>query len=311
MNIVFLDEKTMGGVPNLTLLAELGNYTSYPVTLPDERKIRIRNADIAITCKVLIDRDIIDSCPTLKLICVAATGTNNVDVEYAQAKGILVKNVAGYSTESVAQSTLGLALALVNKTAYYDDYVKSGRYSGSDMFTHYGPVFFELRGKNLGIIGLGNIGRRVAELFEVFGMNIHYHSVSGKNTEAKYQHLSLNELLAASDIVSIHCPLTEKSRNLINRGNIHLMKSSAILINMARGGIVNEMDVVEALDNDAIAGFGTDVYEKEPMDKESPFLKVSKPDRILLAPHIAWTSMEARILLIEKIVENIKSFQKK
>jgi glycerate dehydrogenase len=309
MNIVFLDEKTMGGVPNLTLLAKLGNYTSYPITLHDERKTRISNADIVVACKVMIDREIIDSCPSLKMICVAATGTNNVDVEYAQAKGIVVKNVAGYSTESVAQSTIGITLALVNKTAYYDAYVKSGGYAASDMFTHYGPGYFELRGKNLGIIGLGSIGRRVAEIFEVFGMKIHYHSVSGKNTEGGYQHLPLNELLAISDIVSIHCSLTDKSRNIINLENIQLMKSSAILINMARGGIVNENDVVKALNNDVIAGFGTDVYEKEPMDKESPFLRVKNPDRLVLAPHMAWTSIEARTLLIEKIVENIISFK--
>lgn len=308
MNIVFLDAQTMGEVPNLKNLEKLGNYTSYPITLPHERKERVKDADIIITCKVLIDKEIIDYCTSLKLICVAATGTNNVDVEYAHYKSIEVKNVAGYSSESVAQLTIGMALSLINQLSYYDNFVKSGNYSRSDMFTHYGPAFFELRGKTLGIIGLGNIGKRVAEIFEVFGMNVVFHSVSGRNPEAKYKHLSLSELLAVSDIVTIHCPLTPLTKNLINRNNISLMKPSSILINMARGGIVNELDMVQSINQGLISGFGTDVFEKEPMDANSPFFNIMYPDKVILTPHIAWTSIEARTLLIDKLINNIRVF---
>ena len=308
MNIVFLDAKTMGEVANLKNLEKLGKYTSYPITLPHERKGRVKDADIIITCKVIIDKEIIDYCSSLKLICVAATGTNNVDIEYAHSKGIEVKNVAGYSSESVAQLTICMALALINSISHYDNFVKSGNYSRSDMFTHYGPAFFELKGKNLGVIGLGNIGKRVAEIFEVFGMNIVYHSVSGKNLEAKYKHLNLNELLAVSDIVTIHCPLTPLTKNLINSNNISLMKSSSVLINMARGGIVNEVDMVSAINKGLISGFGTDVFEREPMDIHSPFFDIKYPFRVILTPHIAWTSVEARTLLIDKLVNNIKNF---
>lgn len=308
MNIVFLDAKTMGEVPNLSDLENLGNYTSYSLTLPSERKERIAGADIVITCKVVIDKEVIDSCPSLKLICVAATGTNNVDVDYACSKGIEVKNVAGYSSESVAQLTVAMALSLVNRLSYYDRFVKSGDYSRSRMFTHYGPSFYELRGKTAGIIGLGNIGKRVAELLGAFGMRIVYHSVSGKNLNSPWKHADLDELLSASDLICIHCPLTDKTRNLINRTSISLMKSSAILINMARGGIVNEPDMAEALDNNKIGGFAADVYETEPMNPESPFLKLKEQERVILTPHIAWTSVEARTRLIQKLVENIKTF---
>lgn len=308
MEIVFLDAKTMGEVPNLKNLEKLGDYTSYPTTLPHERKERIKTANIIITCKVIIDKEMIDSCKDLRLICVAATGINNVDVEYAQSKGIIVKNVAGYSTESVAQLTVSMVLALVNRIGYYDRFVKMGEYSRSDMFTHYGPSFFELKGKNLGIIGLGNIGSRVAEIFSAFKMNIFYHSVSGKNISEKYKHLELNKLLSLSDIITVHCPLTSLTKDLIRKENISLMKSGAILINMARGGIVNEPDIVEALNSNMIGAFGTDVFEKEPMAADSPFLKLKSNDNVIFTPHIAWTSVEARTMLIEKLEYNIKTF---
>lgn len=308
MNIVFLDTKTMGEVPTLKNLEKLGNYTSYPITLPHERKERVVSADVIITCKVIIDKELIDSCPHLKLICVAATGMNNVDVEYAQSKGITVKNVAGYSTESVAQLTITMVLALLSRIAYYDQFVKSGEYSRSDMFTHYGPSFFELKGKTLGIIGLGNIGSRVAEIFSAFGMDIVYHSVSGTNMSSKYKHLKLNNLLSVCDIITIHCPLTPLTKNLINKQNISLLKPGVILINMARGGIVNENDISDALNSNWLGAFGTDVFEKEPMAADSPFVKLKNKDNVILTPHIAWTSVEARTLLIEKLIDNIQTF---
>jgi lactate dehydrogenase-like 2-hydroxyacid dehydrogenase len=308
MKIVFLDDQTMGEVPNLELLRTLGDYSAYPITLPQERKDRIAGVEIIITCKVIIDKEMIDFCKTLRLICVAATGTNNVDVEYAHNKGIEVKNVTGYSSESVTQLTVGMLLSLTNKISYYDNYVKSGAYTQSPIFTHYGPIFSELKGKTAGIIGLGTIGSRVAEILEAFKMKVIYHSVSGNTKTSKYPSVSLNELLSTADAVLIHCPLTPSSRYIINKTNIPLLKSSSILINMARGGIVNETDMVEALNKNLIAGFATDVYEKEPMETNSPFLSLKSPEKVILTPHIAWISSEARILLIDGIIENIRSF---
>jgi glycerate dehydrogenase len=309
MNIVFLDEKTMGDVPNLHRIKELGHYAGYSVTLPDERIIRAQNADIVITCKVVIDKQVMDACRNLKLICVAATGTNNIDMDYARQKGIVVKNVAGYSTESVAQMTLGMILCLSNRLPYFDQYVKSGQYAKSDMFTHYGPPFYELSGKRAGIIGLGNIGKRVAALLEAFGMEITYFSTSGKNTDSTYKRLQLDELLKTSDVVSVHCPLNDQTRNLIAFPQLQMMKPSAIIVNAGRGGIINEYDLTEALNGNLIAGAGLDVYEREPMIPNHPLLKIHSPEKLVLTPHTAWTSVEARTLLIHKIIQNIKDFQ--
>lgn len=308
MNIVFLDTKTMGSVSNLYLLKKLGNFTSYPISRYEDVPERLKDADVLITCKVNIDKKVIDSCPKLRLICVSATGTNNIDVSYAREKGIQVKNVANYSTESVAQSTLGMILSLVNQLNYYDRYVKTGGYVKSDMFTHYGPSFNELNGKRAGIIGLGNIGKRVARLLECFGMEIVYYSTSGKNNNNDYMRVELDELLLTSDIVSIHAPLNENTKHLLTLPLFHLMKPSAFLINAGRGGIINENDLAEAINQHLIAGAGLDVYELEPMIADSPILKVKYPEKLILTPHIAWTSVEARELLIEKIAMNIQEF---
>jgi lactate dehydrogenase-like 2-hydroxyacid dehydrogenase len=308
MKIVFLDAKTMGEVPNFQKLKVLGDFYTYPLTMAEDRIERMKDAVIVITCKVIIDKPLIDACPSLRLICVAATGTNNVDTVYAQSKGIQVKNVAGYSTESVAQVTVGMILSLVNKTHYYDQYVKSGRYTFNDMFTHFGPSFFELKGKTLGIIGLGNIGQRVSEIMKAFGMNIHYYSTSGNNFNNQYSRIELEQLLELSDIISIHCPLNERTRNLIAWPQLLKMKATAILINVSRGGIINEQDLVRALNANMISGFGTDVYEIEPIIANSPFFSLESSDQVIFSPHIAWTSIEARILLIDKLIKNINSF---
>ncbi|MDP4210715.1 MAG: D-2-hydroxyacid dehydrogenase [Bacteroidota bacterium] len=308
MKIAFLDAKTMGQVPNFHVFEKFGDFVSYPITKPEERLAHLKDADVAITCKVVIDRSIIDACPNLKLICVAATGTNNVDVEYALSKDIPVKNVANYSTESVAQITLGIILSLVNRLNYFDRYVKTGAYTQSDMFTHYGPEFYELNGKRAGIIGLGNIGKRVARLLEAFGMEIVYYSASGKNNNNDYLRVELEELLATSDIVSIHSALNDQTTNLITLPRLRLMKPTAFLVNAGRGGIINEHDLVEALNHHYIAGAGLDVYEREPMSCDSPILKVTCPERLILTPHAAWTSIEARTTLINRIAENIADF---
>jgi lactate dehydrogenase-like 2-hydroxyacid dehydrogenase len=306
--IVFLDISTIGEVYNLSHFGEIGDFISYDITEPDQRIERISDCQVVITNKVVIDKEIIEACPEMKLICVAATGMNNIDVEYAVRKGIVVKNVAGYSTESVAQSTFSMLLYLIHSTAYYDKYVKEGKYSQSPIFTHYGPQISELKGKQFGIIGLGAIGKRVALIAEVFGAKVMYFSTSGKNLVSQYLHLQLNELLSTSDVVSVHCPLNEQTKDLISEEQLKLMKPTAYLLNAGRGGIINEQALARALDKNLIAGAALDVLSKEPIDPNNPLLKIKQKEKILITPHIAWASKESRSLLVEKIVENIREF---
>jgi glycerate dehydrogenase len=261
-----------------------------------------------IVNKVKIFRPEIDALPRLKLICVSATGVNNVDTEYAASRGIAVKNVAGYSTQSVAEATLGMALALLRNLVYYDRYVKEGAYTVSGRIFNPRGVISEVNGKTWGIIGLGAIGRRVAALAEAFGASVIYHSVSGRRREEQYPEQSLDELLAASDIVSIHAPLTDRTQNLIGDRELRRMKPTAILVNVARGGIVDEAALARAIDQRVIAGAALDVFEHEPMPAQNPLLAVRDPDRLLLAPHSAWNSTEARTELILRVAQNIGEF---
>jgi glycerate dehydrogenase len=308
MNIVFLDSETMGNDISFDKLSLLGNFTSYEYTTREEIVKRLQNNDIAIVNKIIISKEIIDACPQLKLICVAATGTNNIDLDYAAQKGIQVKNVAGYSTYSVVQVTYGLLLALVNKVSYFDNYVKSGAYAQNRFFTHYGRVFNELSGKRVGIIGMGAIGKKSAVVAEAFGAEVIYYSTTGKNNSAPYKRLNLEELLTISDIVCIHAPLNEQTRNLIDAEKLKLMKPSALIINTGRGGIVNEADLAKAIDNGVIMGAGIDVFEREPMDNNNPLLQIKKKEHLLMSPHIGWTSVEARRRLLDGIAGNIENF---
>ena len=308
MRIVILDAKTLGDDIDLEIFSQFGDVEIYPTTSPAELYERIEDADIIITNKVVIDRDAINAARNLKLICEAATGYNNIDVLYAKEKGIAVTNVAGYSTESVVQTTFGMLFYLLMHLRYYDDYVKSGEYAKSDIFTHLGRPFWEIHGKRWGIIGLGTIGRRVAEVAESFGCDVIYYSTSGVERPEKYPRYPLDELLKTSDIVSIHAPLNEKTKNLITINELQLMKENAILLNLGRGGIVNEKDLAIALDSDMIGGAGLDVLEKEPIDPENPLLKIKNKEKLLITPHIAWTSIEARKRLVNEIVENIRAF---
>ena len=309
MNIVFLDAQTMGNPPNIDKLHSLGAYTEYALTTPEQVIERLTHADIAITCKVVIDKAVMQQLPNLKLICVAATGTNNIDLEYARQTGVLVKNAANYSTNSVAQATFAMLFQLLNQCNYYDAFVKNGSYSTNNMFTHYGPHVHELAGKYFGIIGLGNIGLKVATIAEAFGCHVSYYSTSGNNKNNTYPSLPLHDLLAQSDVVSIHCPLNDATKNMISAHELKLMKPSSILLNMARGGIVNEGDLANAIDENVLFGACFDVFTKEPVIADNPLLHVKHKERLVLAPHTAWISVEARTTLIEKIAANIISFQ--
>ncbi len=308
MKIVFLDAKTVGDDVDLTIFEAFGDFVAYPTTKGTQVFDRVYDADIVITNKVVIDREVMNYAKNLKLICVAATGTNNIDIPYAKEKGIAVTNVAGYSTESVVQHTFGMLFYILEQLRYYDEYVKSGQYAESDIFTHLGRPFPEVNGKRWGIIGLGTIGKRVGQVAESFGCDVVYYSTSGVKREERFRKYPLDELLITSDIVSIHAPLNDRTKNLITYDKIRLMKPSAILLNLGRGGIVNEEDLAKALDEGLISGACLDVLEKEPIDQYNPLLYIKNKERVLITPHIAWTSIEARKRLIQEIAENIRAF---
>ena len=306
MKIAFLDAATMGDV-SFEPIAKLGDFVAYGNSTPEEARERVKDLDVVIVNKVLVDRQLIDSVHNLKLICVSATGVNNIDVDYAASKGIPVRNVAGYSTDSVAQSTFMHILSLVGGAPYFDRSVKSGDYSRSGMFTDPKWNWMELAGKTIGIIGLGNIGRKVAAIAEAFGMKVCYFSTSGTGHCKDYPCLALEQLLAESDVVSIHAPLNDRTNGLIGAKELTYMKPSAILLNMGRGAIVDEAALAEAVDAGVIAGAGMDVFEVEPIPENHPYLKMSHPERMSLAPHVAWGSVEARKRLVNMLADNIRS----
>ena len=310
MQIVFLDKKTVGEVANFNLLHKLGKVDVYEQTGKDEVVSRAAGKEVIITNKVVVDREMIDALPDLKLICVAATGTNNIDLEYAREKGITVKNVLSYSTESVAQSTFAMLFHLLNRLSYYEAYVKSGAYAKGDIFTHHGPAFWELNGKRMGIIGLGNIGRRVARIAEGFGMEVVFYSTTGRNNNINYKRFDLDTLLGTSDVISIHAPLSDITLDLINYEKMKLMRPCAILLNTGRGGIINEADLARALNDNIIAAACLDVLSSEPINSSNPLLKVMVKEKILITPHIAWASLESRARLIEGIARNIEQFKR-
>ena len=306
MKIVFLDRSTLGNDVCIDALNDIGDVITYDTTKANETLKRVKDADIVITNKVVIDKNIMDKSD-IKLICVAATGTNNIDLTYAQSKKIPVKNVAGYSTASVTQLTFSMALHFMQKLSYYDNYTKEGNWEKSPIFTNLGAPFHELKNRKWGIIGLGNIGKNVARVAEAFGCNVTYCSTSGANYDSDYIGVGLNEILMKSDIISIHCPLNETTENMINEENLALMKDKAIILNLARGGIVNEKDLAKMIDSKEFY-CGIDVLSKEPMESTSPLRDVQNKDRLLLTPHIGWASIEARKKLFDGVIANIKEF---
>jgi glycerate dehydrogenase len=307
MHIVLLDAKTLGDDLDISVLESFGTLTVYQTTSPEQTLERIQIADIVITNKVVISANIMEEAPKLKLICIAATGMNNVDLAAAEYKGIEVKNVAGYSTKSVVQHTFAMALYLLEKMAYYDAVVKDSTWSESGLFTDVSRPFYEISGKKWGIIGFGTIGQEVAKIATAFGAEVSYHSTSGKNLHHAYPHQSLEFILKDCDIISIHAPLNDDTYNLINENNLPYIKDNAILLNLGRGGIINETDLAFELDRRALYA-GLDVLEKEPMTLNNRLNEVKHKERLLITPHMAWASIEARKKLLKGIVDNIRVF---
>ncbi len=308
MKICILDSKTLGNDIDLSVFNRFGDVSVYNTTRQNEVVERIKESEIVLANKVPLNGSNLASANGIKLVCLTSTGTNNIDLEYAKSRGIAVTNVAGYSTKSVAQHTFAMLFYILEHLKYYDEYVKSNKYAKSDIFTNLDKSFPELDGKTWGIIGLGAIGTTVANIAKSFGCNVIYYSTSGKNNNAKYKKVSLEYLLKQSDIVSIHAPLNNRTENIISLKELEMMKKSAILLNLGRGGIVNEECLAYALDEGLIAGACIDVLKKEPIEKKNPLLKINNPDKLLITPHMAWGSIEARKRLVDELVLNIESF---
>ena len=307
--IVVLDAITLGNV-DFDKLKEFGEVILYDKTKVEDVEERIKDASIILTNKVVLNKDNLKDAEKLEIICETATGFNNIDVEYAKSKNIAVTNVAGYSTPTVAQHTFATILHLYDKIGYYDEFVKSGEYSKSGMFTNLDRPFNDIEGKTWGIIGLGNIGKRVAKIAEAFGAKVVYYSTSGKNNNLEYKRVELDELLSESDIISIHSPLNKNTEGLFNYDNLKKMKKTSVIINMGRGPIVVEEDLAKAIDENIISGAALDVFSVEPMPENSPLLKIKNKEKIVMTPHIAWASIEARERLFNDLIENIKAFYK-
>jgi lactate dehydrogenase-like 2-hydroxyacid dehydrogenase len=309
MKIVILDRATLGSDINIDIFKEFGELVSYDKTSENETKQRVKDADIVITNKVVLKKEQIDDS-AIKLICITATGTDNVDLEYAKTKNIVVKNVADYSTSSVVQVAFAMIFYFVQKLNYYKDYVNNGEWEKSPAFTHIDEIFFELDNKRVGVIGFGNIGENLAKKAQAFDCEVVYYSTSGRNSNSNYKRVELDELLQTSDIISIHCPLNDDTRNLLTYENMKNIKEGAILLNLGRGGIINEDDLAKLIDEKEIY-CGIDVVSKEPIQSSNPLLKVKNKDRLLLTPHIGWGSSESRNRLIKKVAQNIKDFLNK
>ena len=306
MKIVILDRATLGFDIDMSIFETLGEVESYDVTNETQTINRVKNADIVITNKVVISKEVMDNS-NLKLICISATGMNNVDLEYAKQKNIQVKNVAGYSSSSVVQLAFSMIFQIVQKLDYYKKYVDEGNWQKSQIFTHIDKPFFELDGKKVGIIGLGDIGRNFAKKASAFDCEVMYFSTSGKNYNSEYKQVSLDELLSTCDIIGIHCPLNENTKDLLNYENMKNIKDGAILLNLGRGGIINEANLAKIIDEKEIY-CGIDVVSVEPILEDNPLLKVKNKDRLLLTPHIGWASVEARNRLVQMVAKNIEEF---
>nr|MBP3598743.1 D-2-hydroxyacid dehydrogenase [Eubacterium sp.] len=310
MKIVFMEADTLGKDVDLSAFESLGDVVIYGTSVPAENAKRIEDADVVIVNKIPMNEEILKTAKNLKLICLTATGTNNVDFSYVTSRGITVTNVKGYSTMSVVQHTFALLFYVYEKLTYYDTFVKSGQYARSDIFSHFALPFQELDGKTWGIIGLGEIGRKVAEVATTFGCRVVYYSTSGKNDNAMYERVDWDTLLAESDIISIHAPLNAATEKLVDGEALRRMKKNAVLLNLGRGPIIDQAALAEALQAGEIAGAGLDVLEVEPMLPEDPLLQIQDSTRLIVTPHIAWATCEARQRCVDEVHENLVSWQK-
>ncbi len=308
MKLVVLERNSVGTDVDVSCFERFGEVEYYPNTVAENTAERVKDADIVIANKAPMNESTLKDAPDVKLICLFATGFDNVDLDYCKSRSIKVANVVNYSTAAVVQHTLMLALALEEKLAFYDDYVKSDTYANQDRFSNFDRPFGEFEGKTWGIVGMGNIGRRVAKVAQALGCKVIFYSASGNSTCTEYERVELDTLLAQSDILSLHCPLSDRTRGLINKEAFARMKKSAILVNVARGPVVDTQALYEALTEGQIAAAGLDVLEKEPISKDNPLGNIKDSTKLIITPHMAWASTEARERLVSEVSKNIEAF---
>lgn len=308
MKLVVLERNSVGTDVDVSCFEKFGEVVYYPNTVAENTAERVKDADIIISNKAPMNENTLKDAPNVRLICLFATGFDCVDLAYCKSRGIKVANVVNYSTAAVVQHTFLLALALEEKLAFYDDYVKSGAYAAQDRFSNFDRVFGELDGKTWGIVGMGNIGRRVAQVAQALGCKVIFYSASGKSSCTEYERVEFDELLAQSDILSLHCPLSDRTRGLIDKEALSKMKKSAILVNVARGPVVDTQALYEALTEGQIAAAGLDVLEKEPISRDNPLSSITDSTKLIITPHMAWASKEARTRLVDEVMKNIEAF---
>lgn len=308
MKIVVLEQDSVGKDVDMSIYEELGEVVFYANTVKEDAAEKVKDADIIVANKAPMNEETLKDAPHVKLICEFATGYDNVDLEYCRKRGIKVANVVNYSTDAVAQHTFAMALYLIENLRHYDDYVKSGAYGAQSRFSNFDMPFIELAGKTWGIIGMGNIGRKTAQIAEAFGCKVIFYSVTGKSSCTEYTQVDLDTLLRESDILSLHCPLSDLTRDLIDLRALKKMKRTAYLINVARGPVVNNADLYTALQEGIIAAAGLDVLEKEPISQDNPLGSIMDSGKLIITPHLAWASTEARNRLAKEVYDNMTAF---
>jgi len=305
MKIVYLDAATIGDDLDLSFISEVGETTIYQNMSQNDVSDAISDAEVVILNKLKLNEANLKNAKKLKLICETATGYDNIDIEYCKRHNIAVCNVVGYSSNSVAQLTIALALNLLMHIDEYNSYVHSGNYTKSGIANKLTPHFCELHGKTWGIVGLGDIGKQVAKTAQSFGCKV----IAFKRTpDPEFQCCDLSYLFQNSDIISVHLPLSETTRGIIDKNIISQMKKNAVLINVSRGAVTDEAALAEAILHDKIAGIGIAVYSEEPFSEKHPFYQLLGHKRAILTPHMAWGAYESRLRCIKEVVENIKAF---
>lgn len=305
MKIVFLDSLTLGEGIDLSGFCELGEVVIYPSSTNEQIIERVADCDVAITNKLKLNKDNLFNAKNLRLICVTATGFDNIDIEYARTRGIGVCNVVGYSTSNVAQITAGFVLQLINRSKEYQRSVSSGEYSECGVANILSPIYREIDGLKWGIVGFGNIGRRVAAVAEALGCRV---LVNKREKIDGFECVDIDTICRECDIITLHTPLNDGTRGLINKERISLMKDGVILVNVARGAVTDERAVADAIKSGKIGGFGCDVYSAEPFTQEHPYYEIKDMDNVLLTPHMAWGSLDARVRLCDEVKKNIESY---
>ncbi|MCI6631278.1 MAG: D-2-hydroxyacid dehydrogenase [Lachnospiraceae bacterium] len=308
MKIVVLERNSVGPDISVDCFGDFGELVTYPNTLDHQVSERVKDADIIIANKALLNEASLKDAANLKMVCEFATGYDNVDLAYCKSRGIRVTNAVDYCTDAVAQHTFAMLFYLMEHLRHYDDYVKKGEYGAQDRFSNFDLPFVELAGKTWGIIGMGNIGRRTASIARAFGCHVIFHSVSGRSSCTEYEHVTFDELLAKSDFLSLHCPLSDLTRDLIDKEALRRMKKTAILLNVARGPVVNNSDLYWALQNGEIAAAGLDVLEKEPITSDNLLGRIQDSNKLLITPHMAWATIEARTRIVTEVYQNIQAF---